>query len=274
MSGTNKYEYILGDSSYEVKRLAFQAKVWRDMTEGLFDRLRVGPGWKVLEAGAGTGEVLFPLARRVRGRGGRADAVERSPRYADYLRRKAGRLRLGHIQVYESDILDAPLPRNHYDLVFARWVFLFLPRVDEHLRKLVSALRPGGILAIEDYHRDSMALYPRFRSWDWLKAADKAWFATQGGDLNIAGRLPGLYRRAGLRLLEARPNIKAGVPGSDVWKWVESYFIGYLDKIGALPPFTPARARRFRRDWMRAKRSPDSLFISPVILDVVGRKRR
>ncbi len=40
------YRYILGDSSFEVKRLAFQARVWEDMTEGLFDRLKVGPGWK------------------------------------------------------------------------------------------------------------------------------------------------------------------------------------------------------------------------------------
>src|SRR5581483_10013885 len=139
-----KFDYILGDSSYEVRRLAFQAGVWKDMTEGLFDRLRVGPGWKCVEVGAGTGTVSFPLARRVQGRGGALDLVERSPRYADYLRRGIARKRLKHVRVVESEILDADLPKNRYDLVFARWVFLFLPEVEEHLRRMISWLKPGG----------------------------------------------------------------------------------------------------------------------------------
>ncbi len=154
------YRYILGDSDHEVQRLSLQARVWEDMTESCWDRLKVGPGWKCLEVGPGTGTTLFPLARRVRGRGGLVHAVERSPKYADYLRRQARRYRLAHVGVFESEILNAPLREGYYDFVFARWVFLFLPRVEEHLRRLVRALRPGGWIAIEDYHRGSMAMYP------------------------------------------------------------------------------------------------------------------
>ncbi|MBI4345424.1 MAG: class I SAM-dependent methyltransferase [Elusimicrobia bacterium] len=267
-----KYEYILGDSSYEVRRLAFQAGVWRDMTEGLFDRLGVGPGWKCLEVGPGTGTVLLPLAARVRGRGGRLDAVERSPRYLAYLRRKLRGRGFDHVRLLAGDLLDAPLEKNAYDLIFARWVFLFLPRVEEHLARLARALKPGGFLAIEDYHRDSVAIYPRLPSWRYLVTADRAWFASQGGDLNVAGRLPKLFRRAGLRVHEIVPHVKVGRPGSDVWKWLEDYFVGYLDRIAKFPPFTPARAACFRREWLAAKRDRDSLIISPMMLDVVGRK--
>lgn len=206
------FEYILGDSSREVRRLAFQASVWRDMTEGLFDRHGVGPGWKVLEVGAGTGTVFLPLAERVRGRGGRADAVERSPAFARYLRGKIRGRGLSHARVMEAEILDADLPRSAYDLVFARWVFLFLPEVEKHLRKLVAALAPGGLLAIEDYHRDSVAMYPPIPNWADMVRADKAWFASQGGNLNIAGLLPGLYRKLGLELVEVMPHIKTGRP--------------------------------------------------------------
>ncbi len=272
ISGVAKYEYILGDSSYEVKRLAFQAKVWRSMTEGLFDRLGVGPGWKCLEVGPGTGTVLLPLAKRVRGRGGRLDAVERSPRYVEYLRRKTRGAAYSHVRLLEGDLLDVPLEKNSYDLIFARWVFLFLPKVEEHLKHLARALKPGGLLAIEDYHRDPMAIYPRLPTWPLLVAADRAWFATQGGDLNIAGRLPALFRRAGLKTKEIVPHAKVGGPGSDVWKWAEAYFIGYLDQIAKFPPFTAKSAARFRREWLAAKRDPDALFISPMILDVVGQK--
>lgn len=268
------YDYILGDSSYEVKRLAFQAGVWRDMTEGLFERLQVGPGWRCLEVGAGTGTVSFPLSERIRGRGGSLDLVERSPRYADYLRREIAGRRLPHVRVIESEMLDAPLPNHRYDLIFARWVFLFLPRVEAHLRKLVSALAPGGVLAIEDYHRDSMAMYPRPSTWNEFVAADRAWFASQGGDLNIAGRLPALYRKVGLKDVEAVPHLKVGFPESDVWKWVEAYFLKYLPEMAKFRPFTPAKARLFRAEWLRAKRNPSSLFIAPAMLDVIGRKPR
>ncbi|MBI4425929.1 MAG: class I SAM-dependent methyltransferase [Elusimicrobia bacterium] len=267
-----RYEYILGDSDFEVRRLAFQAKVWRPMTEALFDRHGIGPGWRCLEVGPGTGTVLFPLAARVRGRGGRVDAVERSPRYAEYLRRRSRSRRLRHVRVLEGELLDVELPPERYDLIFARWVFLFLPRVEEHLRRLAAALAPGGLLAIEDYHRDSMALYPRPADWPSFILSDRAWFASQGGDLNIAARLPGLYRKVGLSPVEVVPHVQVGGPRSDVWKWAETYFLGYLDEIARHPPFTAARARRFRTEWLRAKKDRDALFVSPMILDVVGRK--
>jgi SAM-dependent methyltransferase len=267
------FKYILGDSDREVKRLAFQAGVWRDMTEGLFDRHKVGRGWKVLEAGAGTGTVFFPLAERVKGRGGEAHAVERSPAFADYLRRGAAKRRLSHAKVFEADILDAPLPESHYDLIFARWVFLFLPRVEAHLRKLARSLKRGGLLAIEDYHRDGIAMYPPISNWAEMVASDKKWFASQGGDLNVAGRLPGLFRKAGLELVEVVPRVKAGRPGSDVWNWAEAYFVGYVDKIAAFPPLGRSGGRKFKREWLARKRSPDSLLISPTMLDVVGRRK-
>lgn len=267
------FEYILGDSSREVRRLAFQAGVWRGMTEALLDRHGVGPGWRCLEVGAGTGTVLLPLARRVRGRGGRADAVERSPAFARYLREKLKRRGFGHSRVFESDILDAELPKNHYDLILARWVFLFLPDVLGHLRRLKAALKPGGLLAIEDYHRDGVAMYPPISNWADMVRADKRWFASQGGDLNIAGKLPELFVKAGLKLVEVVPHLKVGRPGSDVWNWAESYFIGCLDKIAAHKPLSPAGARLFKKQWLERRKNPGSLFISPAILDVVGRKR-
>ncbi len=271
---TRGFKYLLGDSDKEVRRLAFQAKVWEDMTENLLDRLGVGPGWKCLEAGAGSGTVLFPLARRVRGRGGLAHAVERSPIYADYLRRKAKKLALFNVEVMQAEILDAPLKPKFYDFIFARWVFLFLPNPEKHLRRLAAALKPGGILAVEDYHRDGMAFYPRFESWQWVAEAERKWFASQGGDVCIAGRLPELMIKAGLEVREVKPWVKTGRPGSPVWKWAESFFLGFLDEIARQPPLTPARARKFRADWKKFRRKPGALFVSPAILDVVARKPR
>lgn len=267
-----RYEYILGASPFEVRRLAFQASVWNPMTEALFDRLKVGPGWRVLDAGAGTGTVLFPLAKRVLPGGGRVDAIERSPEFAGHLRRMLRGSGMDKVRVFESDILDAPLEHGAYDLIFARWVFSFLPRVEEHLYHLLHALKPGGLLAIEDYYRDSLAMFPRTESWEWMVKAERLWYGMHGGDLNVAAKLPDMFRRAGLQLVEVTPHIKVGGPDSDVWKWAENFFIGRLKDMARYAPFTPERARQFRKDWLRAKRNPGALFVSPVILDVVGRR--
>jgi hypothetical protein len=108
--------------------------------------------------------------------------------------------------------------------------------------------------------------------WPALVAADTAFFAAEGGDANIGARLPRLYLEAGLDPVEIHPTIMSGVPGSSVWNWLTSYFLGILDRYAAIPPMTPASASNIRRDWVAAERNSSSLLIAPAVLDVVGRK--
>jgi SAM-dependent methyltransferase len=147
-----KYRYLLGDSRRETSRLRVQARLWDPVSLSLFDRLRIRSGHRVLEVGPGEASLHRELRRRV---GGPVDAVERSAVFCRKLRRLSTRDGLGPGRIFESDLLRAPLPRQHYDLVFARWVFLFLPEPEEHVRKLVRSLRPGGWIALQDYHRET-----------------------------------------------------------------------------------------------------------------------
>jgi hypothetical protein len=59
-----------------------------------------------------------------------------------------------------------------------------------------------------------------------------------------------------------------------VWTWATTYFLGVMPRLGQVRPFTPAAARRTAAAWRAAQRRPDSLFIAPAVLDVVGRKPR
>jgi len=233
------------------------------VAHSLFDRIGVRRGWKVLEIGPGMGSLHRDLRRRV---GGPVDAVERSPVFAAPLRRHGGR-------VWECDLIDADLPRGAYDLVFARWVFLFLPDPLAHVRKLAAALRPGGRLAIQDYHRQTMTMIPRPPEWFAFAAADLAFFASEGGDTSIAPLLPALYRRAGLEVVDLTPTIKTGRPGSAVWDWMTTYFMKVMDRYAAFPPFSRAKAAALKRFWRRAGEDPASVLIAPTVVDVVGRRR-
>ncbi len=266
-----RYKYLLGDSRGEAARLRFQARLWDPVSLALFDRLNVRPGMKVLEIGPGQGSLHMELRRRVKGP---IDAVERSAPFVKRLKALCARDRRGEGTFFEGDLIDVPLPEGKYDLIFARWVFLFLPEPLAHLKKLAKALKPGGRIAIQDYHRESMRLYPAPKDWGALMAADKAFFETQGGDASIGGKLPELYKKAGLVPEAAKGEMKTGFPGSDVWTWASWYFLGVMPRLGKIKPFSPAAAKRVSAAWRAAGRSPESLFVAPAVLDCVARKPR
>src|SRR5437867_3542016 len=132
-----RYRYVLGDSAREAARLRAQARLWDPTAIALFDRLGVRRGWKILEIGPGQGSLHLELRRRVRGP---VDAVERSPAFAARLKALCARDGLGPGRIWETELMAAPLTGG-YDLIFARWVFLFLPDPEAHLKKLVRALK-------------------------------------------------------------------------------------------------------------------------------------
>jgi SAM-dependent methyltransferase len=268
---SRRYRYLLGDSRREAARLRRQARLWDPTAHALFDRLRIRRGWRVLEVGPGQGSLHLELRRRV---GGPIDAVERSRPFARRLRALCRRDGLGPGEIWERDLIEAPLPARAYDLVFARWVFLFLPEPEAHLRHLVRALKPGGLLAIEDYHRETFALIPRPEEWTDFLAADRAFFASQGGDASVGGRLPALFRKAGLDVVDTETTIKVGRPRDAAWQWLSTYFLGVMDRYAEHPPFTKAQARRLRRQWRAAAEDKTSRMIAPAVVDVVGRKPR
>ena len=264
-----QFSYLLGDTRGEAARLASQAALWDPVSHALFDRIGVTREWRVLEIGPGAGSLHLELRRRVQGP---IDAVEQSAAFCASLAEWCRADGLGAGTIWNQPLLEAALPEGEYDLVFARWVFLFLPDPLRHLQLLARALKPGGVLAIQDYFRDTFCLVPLPGDWPALVAADRAFFAAEGGDANIGARLPELYRRVGIDTIGVHPTIMSGGPGSAVWNWLSGYFLGILDRYASIPPLTPASAARVRDDWQRAQEDPASLLIAPAVLDVVGRK--
>jgi hypothetical protein len=97
--------------------------------------------------------------------------------------------------------------------------------------------------------------------------------ARPGGDASIAGRLPAMYEKAGLEVVDVTPTVKSGHPGSSVWTWLTTYFFGVMDEMAQHPPFSAAQAKHLRRDWTAAGRDRTSVLIAPAVFDVVGRKK-
>jgi SAM-dependent methyltransferase len=106
-------------------------------------RLGVGPGTRCLEIGAGGGSVAFWLAEQVAPTG----KVVATDLETDFLESEAsGRPRL---EVLKHDIMAEALPTG-FDLVHARWLVEWLPDKRLALERMAAALRPGGVVLIEE----------------------------------------------------------------------------------------------------------------------------
>jgi SAM-dependent methyltransferase len=107
---------------------------WPVLLRALPDRCE-----RVLEVGCGAGDLTAVLA----GRAAAVDAVDRSPRMAALARARVP----AHVRVVEADVLHLDLPPGGYDAVVGMSVLHHLP-LEEALRHLAAAVRPGGVLAM------------------------------------------------------------------------------------------------------------------------------
>jgi SAM-dependent methyltransferase len=125
----------------------------------------VGKAWNCLEIGAGRGSIARWLGKHV-GPSGHVVALDLDTSLLADLDEP-------NIDVVEGDILDIDLPESSFDLIHARLVLMHIPERRRALDRIVSLLRPGGHLVLEeldwmailtDPQPERIALFQAFRA--------------------------------------------------------------------------------------------------------------
>jgi SAM-dependent methyltransferase len=169
-------------------RLELLEACFDPLTQRHFDALGVGAGWHCLEVGAGAGSAARMLSDRV-GPDGYVLAVDLE---LALLAGQAG----PNLEVRRHDVVTDPLPEAAFDLIHTRAVLMHIPQRDEVITSLVRALRPGGVLLLEE-----LDLRPMFDTPDGLyrrtvefiyqplfdAGLDPAWASTMPERLESAG---------------------------------------------------------------------------------------
>jgi len=109
----------------------------------LLSDLHVEEGWRCAELGAGAGSMAVWLADQV-GDTGLVMAVDRD---VTLLRHMDGR---ANIEIVEASIENLNLPPASLDLIHTRNVLMHINEADEIIARLIDALRPGGVLLVEE----------------------------------------------------------------------------------------------------------------------------
>lgn len=197
--GPGRYgEGVLGGTSdTEHRRLAAMAQVSDPPTRALLGRLAVGPGWRCWEVGAGGGTVATWLAGQVAGpkAGGRtAGQVLATDVDVSVL----STVSVPRLSVQRHDVARDPMPDGLFDLIHARFVLEHLAEREDVLDRLVHALAPGGVIAVEciaEFPIDSSTCKP-FRAS--MRAVERVLAATIGTDSRWARSFPQPFLDRGL----------------------------------------------------------------------------
>ncbi|WP_432097031.1 class I SAM-dependent methyltransferase [Streptomyces sp. bgisy100] len=206
----------------ESERIDYGALTYDPLTRARLLALGVGPGWRCLDAGAGTGTVSGWLAHDV----GVAEvvAVDRDIRFlsdaADATLRPLG-----------ADVTDPSFdPGGRFDLVHTRFLLMHLPGHEQVLSRLAGLVAPGGWLMAGDAVEptaDASPDSPESPDSPYRAAMRAMWQAlreTIGTDIGWVPGYPQRLRAAGLTDVGAEVYVPPLGPGRPITAfWLETW---------------------------------------------------
>ena len=114
----------------------------------------IADGWRCLEVGGGSGSVARWMSDRVSGRvgpTGRVVVTDINTRYLEQIARP-------NLEVRQHDIVNEQLEESAFDLAHTRLVLVHLPERKKAIERMVHALKPGGVLVLQEF--ESLTMYP------------------------------------------------------------------------------------------------------------------
>ncbi len=149
--------YIFDNAAQQAsQRFASLETLYDPWTIRHLETTGIGPGWQCWEIGAGGGSIARWLGERC-GTTGHVLVTDINPRFLVEL----ATLDHAPLSIQHHDIGSDPLPAQSFDLIHARLVLVHVPAREQALQRMVTALKPGGWLLIDDFDRTLIDLsYP------------------------------------------------------------------------------------------------------------------
>ena len=277
--------------SRERERLEALAATFDPGTQRHLSATGLGPGWRCLEVGGGTGTVARWLCDQV-GPDGRVVVTDLDIGFCSQIDRD-------NLEVRRHDITRDPLEEGAFDLVHTRFVLEHLYSREAALKTMMRALRPGGWIVVEAFEWSSLNMAsskganPYERAVRLITPLVKVLvevFNPAGLSISVGHRLPALLAAGGMVDVTAEGRslfVSAGTPGAEVARLTLDRARDIIesppDALRRTPPWTPmglltrmpaaqaALGRRVER-MAAVLTSPDLWTMLPPV--VVARGRR
>ena len=188
--------YIIRGGPEGRERLRLVARVMAPATGALLDRVGVADDATCLDVGSGGGDVTLELARRARS--GRVVGIDVDEAKIEIARAEAREAGIDNVEYRCEDLRSAELG-SAFDIVHARFVLTHLTDPQAAADGLVRALRPGGVLVVQDIDYSGSFCEPRHPSFERYVDLYSLAARARGVDPDIGPRLPAILANAGCR---------------------------------------------------------------------------
>ena len=230
--------YVAG-SAVELERLQLQARCLEGLTRRLIRESGIGPGMRVLDLGAGPGDVAFLVAEAV-GPTGSVVGVDREEPSVALARRRATEAGYDNVAfaVAGDDALPADAP---FDASIGRFVLIHQRDPAAMIRRAAAVVRPGGVVAFLEpaVHRESHSL-PEIELLSAASGSIRRLMLAALPSPDVAGRIITCFVEAGLP--EPKVLWESVVPGSKDDIWLRSFVLNYktflplMERFGTVDP--------------------------------------
>jgi SAM-dependent methyltransferase len=154
---------------------------------------------RCLDIGCGGGPVSLELARLVEPEG-QVVGMDMDSAKLQLARQRAEHQRL-QVDFQAGNVYDLT-DQARYDLVYARFLLTHLHQPAHAAQCMVRALRPGGVMVVEDIEISAAFAYPPSPALERHIELYKAVVKRRGGDPDIGPKLPSLLRDSGLDAIQ------------------------------------------------------------------------
>lgn len=205
-------DYLLENRKIEAaQRFASLSALFDPGTFRQFDACGMTAGWRCWEVGAGGPALVRAMAERV----GDTGYVVATDIDDSWTKEAAAH----NVDVRRHDVADEPPPSGElFDLVHARLVLVHVRERERAFRHMLSALKPGGWLVLEDADPALQPLScidvygPEQELANRIRSGFRALLSQRGADLSFGRKLPRMFREAGLTDMAAEAYFPIALP--------------------------------------------------------------
>jgi trans-aconitate methyltransferase len=221
MSATAELSYLLSHQwELEPRRLKLLERICDPVSVRRLAATGVGEGWRCLEVGAGHGSIAGWLAERV-GHTGHVTALDLDTGLLEELEDPG-------FDIVRGDVLEDEFPAASLDLVHTRAVLMHIPERRRAIERIISWLRPGGWLVIEEPDWMTVQADPDQRYVDLFRAYQEA-LPTM--DFGCGRAMPTELAAAGLRELAVDVDVHVTDGAGDVAEWLRLSCLALRERV-------------------------------------------
>ncbi len=175
MEASKDPTYLMGRSEAETRRLMAAARILNPFTRRMLRDAGLAEGMSVLDVGTGPGDVAL-LAADLVGSSGTVYGIDQNPEVLETARFRAEAVGLTNVGFGQGDLRDTAF-EGDFEAVVGRLVLMYVADPADTLRSLARCLKPGGIVAFQDFNlaHESVRTSPTTplweQTWGWFVAA-------------------------------------------------------------------------------------------------------